>query len=55
MINVGLIDEIRLIVNPVLLGGGKPLFGSVNDRHYLRLVSVEDRDHDRLHMIYATD
>jgi dihydrofolate reductase len=54
MINVGLIDEIRLIVNPVLLGGGKPLFGSVIDRHYLRLVSVEHMDHDRVSLIYAT-
>jgi dihydrofolate reductase len=55
MINIGLIDEIRLIVNPVLLGGGKPLFGGVTDRRYLRLLSVEHRDHDRLSMIYATD
>lgn len=55
MINIGLIDDIRLIVNPVLLGGGKPVFGSVTDRRYLRLLSVEPRDHDRLSMIYATD
>jgi dihydrofolate reductase len=54
MINVGLIDEIRLILNPVLLGGGKPLFGRVTNRHYLRLVSVEGRDHDRVYVIYAT-
>lgn len=54
MINIGLIDEIRLAVNPVLLGGGKPLFGSVTDRRYLRLLSVENRDHDRVYMSYAT-
>jgi hypothetical protein len=41
------------MVNPVLLGGGKPLFGSVTDRHYLRLVSVEERDHDTVSLIYA--
>jgi dihydrofolate reductase len=38
LINEGLIDEIRLIVHPVILGGGKALFGGVRDRRTLELV-----------------
>lgn len=34
LINAGLLDELRLIVHPVLLGGGKALFGGVTDRHW---------------------
>ena len=32
-----LVDEFRLIVNPVLLGKGKPLFKNVNEIYKLRL------------------
>ncbi|GAM97304.1 dihydrofolate reductase [alpha proteobacterium U9-1i] len=35
LINAGLLDELRLIVHPVVLGGGKALFGGVHDRHWL--------------------
>jgi len=33
LISAGLLDELRLIVHPVLLGGGKALFGGVHERH----------------------
>ena len=36
LINAGLVDELRIVVQPVLLGGGKPLFDGVTDRHALR-------------------
>jgi dihydrofolate reductase len=52
MINAGLVDEIRLMVNPVLLAGGKALFADVAKRHYLELVSAEKRDHGKVYVIY---
>jgi dihydrofolate reductase len=47
LINHGLVDEIRLIVSPVLLGGGKALFKDVTERKHLKLVSPEQRDHGK--------
>jgi dihydrofolate reductase len=32
-----LIDEFRLIVNPILLGGGKPLFKNTDEIYHLKL------------------
>jgi dihydrofolate reductase len=38
LINEGLVDELRLIVHPVILGGGKALFAGVRGRRGLELV-----------------
>jgi dihydrofolate reductase len=38
LMNARLVDEIRLIVQPVVLGGGKPLFKDVKGRHALTLL-----------------
>lgn len=37
----GLIDEMLLAVHPVLLGGGKPLFLTTNERTWWKLVESE--------------
>jgi dihydrofolate reductase len=38
LIEHGLVDELRLMVFPVVLGSGKRLFGDTSDKHALRLV-----------------
>lgn len=42
LINLHLVDELRVVVQPILLGAGKPLFGHVTGRH--DLVMIETRD-----------
>jgi dihydrofolate reductase len=40
LIDEGLVDELRLMVFPVILGTGKRLFGETADKHTLRLKDV---------------
>ena len=37
--SLGLIDEYQVLVHPVLVGGGKPLFGALKDQVKLKLVN----------------
>jgi riboflavin biosynthesis pyrimidine reductase len=49
--NAGLIDELRLIVHPLILGGGTALFGAVERRRVLELVVAKPVD-GRLNLTY---
>jgi dihydrofolate reductase len=39
-IKLGLIDEYWLYIHPIILGGGKPMFGQLNDRINLQLIET---------------
>lgn len=41
LFNDGLVDELRLLVHPIVLGAGKPLFGNVRARHTVVLRRAE--------------
>jgi dihydrofolate reductase len=52
LMQAGLIDELRLIVQPVILGGGMPLFGGVRQRHPLELVAATPGAGSRVDLTY---
>lgn len=54
LLNEDLIDELRLIVHPIVLGKGQALFGGVNTRLSLDLVQVKSTDSGRVIVSYRT-
>ncbi|WXG42347.1 MAG: dihydrofolate reductase family protein [Candidatus Freyarchaeum deiterrae] len=49
---LGLIDEYLIIVNPVILGDGKPLFKDVKDRINLKLLKTKTFNSGNVLLVY---
>jgi dihydrofolate reductase len=48
----GLLDELRIIVHPVILGGGKTPFAGLSQRHSLELVQASQGPSGRVVLTY---
>ncbi len=55
LLNAGLVDELHLVVNPLLLGGGKALFGGVEGRRALTLLHAKSLPSGKVRLIYRTE
>lgn len=51
-INLGLVDEFRLSVHPIILGEGKPLFIDINKRLNLQIVETKKFSSGVVQLIY---
>lgn len=51
LMDAHLVDELRLIVHPIIIGSGKPLFNNTQ-RHRLELVEVKKAESDRVILTY---
>jgi dihydrofolate reductase len=51
---LGLIDEYRINVNPIVLGGGIPLFKDVADRIHLKLEKANTFNSGVVGLAYQT-
>src|ERR1043166_5177395 len=53
LIDAGLVDELRLIVYPLIAGEGVPLFATTESRRQLELRKVEPLHNGRVSLIYG--
>ena len=53
LMNLGLVDELRLLVNPLILGGGKGLFKDVQGRHTLKLAGAKPLKSGKVALTYG--
>ncbi len=52
LMNAGLIDEVRLMVNPIVLGRGKALFKDVKERKSLKFVRAKPLKSGKVSLTY---
>ncbi|RWP66587.1 dihydrofolate reductase family protein [Mesorhizobium sp.] len=53
LIDAGLVDELRLILYPLLVGEGKALFGATQNRRGLELRKVQQLTDGRVSLVYG--
>jgi dihydrofolate reductase len=53
LMNQGLVDELRLLVNPLILGGGKALLKDVKGRHTLKLAGAKPLKSGKVALTYS--
>jgi dihydrofolate reductase len=53
LVNAGLVDELRLVVQPILLGGGKSLFKDVTARHALKFLDAKPLHSGMVRLTYG--
>jgi dihydrofolate reductase len=54
LMNEALIDELRLVVSPIILGGGKALFKDVKGRHALKFLGAKPLQSGLVRLTYST-
>jgi dihydrofolate reductase len=54
LMNAGLVDELHLTVNPLVLGGGKALLKDVKERRALQLVRAKPLISGKVSLAYST-
>jgi dihydrofolate reductase len=52
---MGLIDEYRFIINPIILGKGNPQFKNINNRHHLKLLETKSFKCGNVILYYKPD
>jgi len=52
-VDAGLVDELRLIVVPIVLGGGKALSKNVKNRHSLKLLESKKLPGGKVYLRYS--
>jgi dihydrofolate reductase len=53
LMNAGLVDELRVVVRPLVLGGGTAMFKDVGSRHGLRLADTRPLPGGAVRLTYA--
>jgi dihydrofolate reductase len=53
--NLDLIDELQLLVSPLILGGGIALFKEVKERQSLKLMRAKPLKSGKVGLIYSTE